>query len=263
MSLIGRVIGRTEDKVMEKFLAKYLAGFFERTCGSYITTIIGIGIMVLGAVNQFGAFIPTQYHALVNVAVLVLTAMLGILAHDSKDDVTIPLVKPLAAFVICLLVFGISSDAHAQAVASAPAPSIVFTGGTAVVAFDVNGKWVAGAHVTQTFDLYDKGGNSLFVAGHQLIPGDGSFQGYLGGAHDEYAVPKFGNLAAGALILTGDVAIGSTVTSAGAKFAQLVNGGLKVNLGATGVGWQAFNVGILHYSSTTMPVVSSGLTYIF
>ena len=131
MSLIGRVIGRTEDKVMEKFLAKYLAGFFERTCGSYITTIIGIGIMVLGAVNQFGAFIPTQYHALVNVAVLVLTAMLGILAHDSKDDVTIPLVKPLAAFVICLLVFGISSDAHAQTAppVAANLPSNVYSAG--------------------------------------------------------------------------------------------------------------------------------------
>jgi hypothetical protein len=117
-----------KEKIEVEIITKLIAGLIERSCKSYITTIVGALGVALFAYNTFAAAIPAQYQATVNfVAVIVMGVALA-LAHDSKLPTdNIPSVTKLSA--ILLVVGLLALPVHAQTVSPVtPGPNFAAGG---------------------------------------------------------------------------------------------------------------------------------------
>jgi len=95
-----------------EILEKLIAGFVERSCKNYITTIIGVLSMIVFGVNTFGSAIPVEWYTAVNMATVILAGVALILAKDSGQSTAgIPVVKTLGVFLLLLL---LPVTVHAQ-----------------------------------------------------------------------------------------------------------------------------------------------------
>jgi len=98
------------------FITKLIAGFIERSCKHYITTIIGVLSVCVFACNTFFSIVPAQYQQWVNLGASVLSGIALILAKDSGQPTeNIPTGTKLGAFVLFgLICLTATPQANAQ-----------------------------------------------------------------------------------------------------------------------------------------------------
>ena len=94
-------IKTVERKIGMSIFSKIIAGFIERTCKNYVTTIVGILSVLLYAFDQFGHLIPPQYHEAANLAAVLVMGVALLLARDAGiPKSSIPNVNKLGAILL-------------------------------------------------------------------------------------------------------------------------------------------------------------------
>lgn len=121
------MFGKLKEKIEMGFAEKLIAGFIERSCKNYVTTIVGIISVALYALTQFSGVIPPHYQAAVSAASEVLGGVALILAKDAgvkyPTEPSAPTSsKGLSAGLIVLAMLLLPSMAKAQIATIPPVP---------------------------------------------------------------------------------------------------------------------------------------------
>ena len=255
-------------KVEMNVLEKLIAGFIERSCKNYITSIIGALCMIVTAVNMFGSSIPVQYQSYVNMGAAIVAGVALILAKDSNDPVVVPTPNKLSALLLLSLVTTVLlvPSAHAQT-------GINFTGSTSADAVHFRGAWSAGATISEAGDVKDSTAdangnvNSLFAVADQKMYSGAGFTSILGGV--EYVPTKYvcalfskTNIPCDSFHLAIKGTVGTTMPTAGSNYVTGsvgINTAVALNNSGT-VTWKPINVS---WQNPGIFTVSSGLQYLF
>ena len=92
-----------ERKIAMGMIEKMLAGFIERSCKNWITTIVGVLSVAIFAYNTFAGMIPAQYRDGVNLAASILAGVALLLAKDGDQPASIiPDVKKLGLILLLI-----------------------------------------------------------------------------------------------------------------------------------------------------------------
>lgn len=281
MSLIKSIEGKVEMNIIEKVIAAAI----ERVCGNYVTTIIGILVVLSATLGGAASAISTNLalyginvHAGLVTAAAVILGVACILAKDS--GVKLPTQVSMVFLALCMALM-LPTGARAQAsssTASAAAPAAVvpipiaapaslFTATAEATAFHFNGGWSVANHTTTSFDLIDWGANkanSLAIEGHAITAPTPGYTIALGGVR---VTPNLANLISKTNIPAGSFGIylqgAAGATSAPTThLAFLLGGGVQYRVSNT-VTWSSLHVGYLRLGAQSAAEVSTGLQYFF
>jgi len=270
---------RVERKVEMNIVEKMIAGFIERSCKNWVTTIVGVLSVVLYAVNTFGSLIPAQYAGWVNLAAVLVMGVALALAKDSGLPTDkIPVVGKIGMILLMLglglmLPVGVRAQSAAQVgqvmTGPMPAPTATFTGGSDVIALHYAGGWGTGNLTTESFDLIDFGklkSQHLFIEGKELIGTQAGINAYTGGvkfqpdlskvlAKTNVSPANFG------IYFSGSGGVGTFATGP-SHIALMLGGGIEYR-SSSALSWNPIQVQYVRIGNQNAAVISTGLSFIF
>lgn len=112
-----------ERKIGMEIVQKLIASFIERSCGNYVTTIVGILCALVAGFNYLGFLVPVAYQGYVSMFIVIVAGVALVLAKDKGIKVDVP--TPAKLPMILLALFVLPCMAHAQTAAPAPTPAAV------------------------------------------------------------------------------------------------------------------------------------------
>jgi hypothetical protein len=178
-----------ERTIEMKFADKLIASFIERSFHNYVTTIIGVLVILgatLGGMANAVAASLVLYGIPVHAALVNLAAVAGGVALILAKDAKVKLPTQVGIFLVLIGIFLLSAKpARAQAASSpttptttSSAPALSFTASSSAIGMRLGGTTAVGTDIGETLAFT----KSLSLRGDQILAPTLNFSGYYGGA---------------------------------------------------------------------------------
>jgi len=270
MSLISGI----ERKIEMNFIEKLIAGFVERSCKNYVTSIIGALVIVSATLGGMAGAISDNlllYGILVHADLVTIAAIAAGVALILAKDTGVKLPTQLG-MVLLLVSLALMLPGRAQAQTTSPTETAVSNGFAAAggpIAVHYNGTWSAASFTRESYDFVDFGANKanhLYLQGVELVMPTPGVNVYMGGVAiqpDLSAAFKKVNVPAGSFGVFFDGNAGNGVPSTGASHISWLAGGGVLYKITNALTWTPLTVQYGRFGSAGFVAMSTQLQFVF